>query len=171
MLFSSLCSSKVAHPAWPGALTTFTPSIRSLKDATMSPLFSWCDLFPQDATWSSVQGSWTGVGRVAEPLQSLSALSTSATIFIALLALLLHTNSMGLVSASHTSEATIQSSRSLLKAMPCSAAPKESTFVPLRHVPGGNRPVSTVEELCVLFVFSPLVFPPSHSVVGSASVI
>ncbi len=41
-----------------------------------------------------------------------SALSISATIFKALLALFLHTNSMGLVSASHTSEATIQSSRS-----------------------------------------------------------
>ncbi len=121
------------------------------------------DLFLQDATWSSVQGSWTGVERVVEPLQPLcrggdmeesgdrgrtnrwtserqtdgrlqvttdrqedylqqekerqnqiltSALSISATIFMALLAPLLHTNSMGLVSASHTSEATIQSSRS-----------------------------------------------------------
>lgn len=34
-----------------------------------------------------------------------------------------------------------------------------------------NAPVSTVEELCVLFVFSPLDFPPSHKGVGSASVI
>lgn len=42
MLFSSLCSSEVPHPGWLGALITFTPSIRSLKDATMSPLFSWC---------------------------------------------------------------------------------------------------------------------------------
>lgn len=138
-----------------------------------------------------------------------SALSISATIFIALLALLLHTKSMGLVSASHTSEATIQSSRSpgrtqkhtlklrrhkptcsaynksikiltsktfqahysLLNAMPGLAAADESTFVPLRNVPGGKCPVSTVEELCVLFVFSPLDFPPSRSLVGSASVI
>lgn len=41
-----------------------------------------------------------------------SALSIPATIFIVLLAPLLHTKSMGLVSASHTSEATTQSSRS-----------------------------------------------------------
>lgn len=41
-----------------------------------------------------------------------SALSIPATIFIALLAALLHTKSLGLVSASHTSEATIHSSRS-----------------------------------------------------------
>lgn len=117
------------------------------------------DLFSQDAAWSSVQGSWTGVEKVVEPIQSLckggnmdvtgdrscinvdysktdwrgtsgnnrqtggfkyrkrekfltSALSISATIFIALLAPLLHTNFMGLVSACHTSEATIQSSSS-----------------------------------------------------------
>lgn len=41
-----------------------------------------------------------------------SALCISATTFIALLAALLHTKSMGLVSASHITEATIQSSSS-----------------------------------------------------------
>lgn len=58
-----------------------------------------------------------------------SALSISATIFIAILAPLLHTNSMGLVSASHTSEATIQSSRS--PGQPCKhtlKVPEASVF-------------------------------------------
>lgn len=41
---------------------------------------------------------------------------------------------------------------SLLKAMPCLAAPDESPFVPLRALPSGKWPMSTVvshrEELC-----------------------
>lgn len=41
-----------------------------------------------------------------------SAVVISGTMFNALLAALLHTKSMGLVSASHTLEATIHSSRS-----------------------------------------------------------
>lgn len=42
MLCSSLSSSEAEHLSCSGALTAFTLSMRSLKDATMSPLFSWC---------------------------------------------------------------------------------------------------------------------------------
>lgn len=49
--------------------------------------------------------------------------------------------------------------------MPRLAAPDESTLVPFRKVPGGKRPMSTSEELRVLFVFSHLI---SHLlIVGS----
>lgn len=41
MLLSSLSSSESVHPDWSETLTTFKFSKRSLKDATMSPLFSW----------------------------------------------------------------------------------------------------------------------------------
>lgn len=94
MLFSSLSSSEAEHLGCSGTLTAFTLSMRSLKDATTSPLFSWCYdgqisssgqkhlrcgfgatldrrtvLFCHDVTWSSLQGNQTGVGEVMDPLQ------------------------------------------------------------------------------------------------------
>lgn len=94
MLFSSLCSSEEEHLSCSETLTDFTLSMRSLKDAVMSPLFSWrydmqisssgqkhlksnfgatadrrTVLFCHDVTCSSLQGNRTGTGEVMDPLQ------------------------------------------------------------------------------------------------------
>lgn len=122
-----------------------------------------------------------------------SELSTSAAMFMLLLVPLLHTNSIGLVSASHTSEATTQSSRSpeqrpwrchkpacfswntcgevlisqtfFLLPTRC-LAPRAGTFVPLRDTLTKSH-VRFRRAVRVLFVSSTLDIPPPNSDVGS----
>lgn len=45
--------------------------LRILMRISDSYMCQHTDLFSQDAAWSSVQGSWTGVEKVVEPVQSL----------------------------------------------------------------------------------------------------
>lgn len=131
-----------------------------------SYMYQRTDLFPQDPTCSSVHGSLTGVERIIKSLHSFcrrtteivkwnrivrnvllsagqrhiltSALCISALIFITLLTDLLHTKSVGLASASRTSEATIQSSKSPVRT-------HKHTLTPRSNQPAQNKPIKVLK--------------------------
>lgn len=138
MLHEAQC--KVAELVWRRSWSRYSRSAREVykwqKLHRYWRLMDWWEHSGNDRQTGrfNTAGDWK-FGAAGHILTS--ALSISATIFIALLAPLLHTNSMGLVSASHTSEATIQSSRS--PGQQCN-----QTVKPRRH-----RPARSACDKCV----------------------
>lgn len=127
MLREARC--RVAELVWRGSLSHYSLSARVKISKMQVKSNSWTAQRQTDGWGQATTNRW-GEDEIYRPSRRkretemwrkciyhmlrdshvlTSALCSSATIFIALLAALLHTKSMGLVSASHISEATIQS--------------------------------------------------------------